>query len=414
MSWATNPLRVSLALLFAISLQGCANLQTINRSSSVPFGTASGKVVHLDAQQRLVVFAANRYCAEPSPDALAAYASALGLSGSKLPSSSVAASGALNSMAGSIGLRTQSITLMRDTLYRTCEASLNGRISDSQVAVLMARSQDLTAVILAIEQLTGAVAAPPITLAGSGNASAANTMMANTQALSQAREMEAQAKKPRDAAEIAKNDAETAYKDAQTETERLRVEAEADTTDAAKADLLAKQRLIQEDKRKAFEAAQATFKLKEDAYLAHKSTADQIAALHDASSNQTSAGAGGLSQAGEATIYRSPNLSDAAAASISTTVEALVKTLLGKTYFNDACLAILMQPSEVNSVIGHLSRMASEQTAAMASTDSRVVAMASSNAAEATTAVRELLANQAAIKATCLKYFDALGVKALN
>lgn len=163
-------------LLLCVTSVGCANVNTLARSSSTPMAGGRSKAIHLDAQQRLVVFTAKKYCAEPSPDALAAYAAALGLSGSKLPGDSLAASGALNSVAGSIGLRTQSITLMRDTLYRNCEAAFNGYLSDEQVAIMMSRSQDLTAVILAIEQLTGAVAAPPVTLNTGGTSSSASTL----------------------------------------------------------------------------------------------------------------------------------------------------------------------------------------------------------------------------------------------
>jgi hypothetical protein len=49
---------------------GCANLQTIDRQTSFDrsgLGT-KGLAIHLDANQRLVVFSAQKYCAEPSPD----------------------------------------------------------------------------------------------------------------------------------------------------------------------------------------------------------------------------------------------------------------------------------------------------------------------------------------------------------
>lgn len=192
--------RMLCLLLLCATAAGCANVNTLARSSSIPT-QRGGKAIHLDAQQRLVVFTAMKYCAEPSPDALAAYAAALGFSGSKLPGDSLSASGALNSVAGSIGLRTQSITLMRDTLYRNCEAALNGYLGPEQMAVLMSRSQDLTAVILAIEQLTGAVAAPPVTLNTGGSSSSASTLAANTEALKAAEEQLARTKKARDEAE---------------------------------------------------------------------------------------------------------------------------------------------------------------------------------------------------------------------
>src|SRR5262249_28678488 len=75
----------------------------------------------------------------------------------------------------SIGLRTQAITLMRDALYRLCEASANGDVSDISVTQLLGRSQDLTAVVVAVEQLTGATAANQVLLTGTTSANAAAT-----------------------------------------------------------------------------------------------------------------------------------------------------------------------------------------------------------------------------------------------
>ena len=394
-------------LVAMITLSGCANIQTVSRSSTIPFGATKGRAIHLDAQQRLVVFAAGKFCAEPSPDALAAYASALGVSGSRLPKETIAASSALSSMAGSIGLRTQSITLMRDSLYRTCEASLNKNLSDSQVAVLMARSQDLTAVILAIEQLTGAVAAPPITLAGSGSASAAATLMANTEALKQARAAEGKAKSERDAAEILKNEAETAYDAAKTETANRRAASDAMPADVEKAKLLTEQLEVEKNKRVEFDTANADFKLKDDAHTLQKQTADQIAALRDASSNMTSAGVGGTSHAGQAVVYRS-QLTDVAAEKIAGATKDLVTKLLDKTYFADACMAILMQPSETNAVARQLQGIASRQGAHTADGGIDMSALAANDAA------KTLLATEASLKTTCLTYFDSLATRALN
>lgn len=51
-------------------LASCANLNTLNRSSSLPGG---GKGIHLDIHQRMVMVGDEGvYCTEPSPDALAA------------------------------------------------------------------------------------------------------------------------------------------------------------------------------------------------------------------------------------------------------------------------------------------------------------------------------------------------------
>ncbi len=66
-------------VILSMGLSGCANFQTVSRQTTLP-GGSGGLAIHLDAQQRLVVVnALGRYCTEPSPDALAAYASSLGL-----------------------------------------------------------------------------------------------------------------------------------------------------------------------------------------------------------------------------------------------------------------------------------------------------------------------------------------------
>ena len=146
---------------------GCANLNTVARTTALPVNDQAGVAIHLDAQQRVVMHHADKYCAEPSPDGLQAYTAALGLSGFR-PSQTQhdpAVESGQRTSAANIGLRTQSITLMRDALYRLCEAYHNGAVNETTLAMLLKRSLDQTAAILAIEQLTGAVVANQLILA---------------------------------------------------------------------------------------------------------------------------------------------------------------------------------------------------------------------------------------------------------
>ncbi len=55
--------------------------------------------------------------------------------------------GALLERAGTIGLRPQTITWLRDSLFRVCEAGFNKQIgpSPSMIARLHGRFQDVTA-----------------------------------------------------------------------------------------------------------------------------------------------------------------------------------------------------------------------------------------------------------------------------
>ena len=184
------------------SCQNSANRLTIERATPIPQLIQKDKqsnvedkraeggaiAIHLDAQQRLVLVTARGYCAEPSPDALSAYVATLGL-GAATPSEAAASfASALQGSVASIGLRTQSITLMRDALYRMCEAANNGKLDELQVARFLRRSQDLTAVVLAIEQLTGVVAANQVILTPQSSADASANLVANQQLLDQARQ----------------------------------------------------------------------------------------------------------------------------------------------------------------------------------------------------------------------------------
>ena len=165
---------------FVVFMSACANINTIDRVTTIKSGPGEATAVHLDIQQRLmIVNEFGYYCSEPSPDALAAYAAALGIGATTNAGEAASAAGGGQGSAASVGLRSQSITLMRDALYRMCEAYVNGAIGPAQIASLLGRSQDLTAVILAVEQLTGAPTADQAALTGTTSADSTATSLAN-------------------------------------------------------------------------------------------------------------------------------------------------------------------------------------------------------------------------------------------
>ena len=156
-------LRLTLAAAAALALPGCANLHTIDRVTDLP---ANGKAIHLDSPQRVMyVRSDGKSCAEPTPDALQSYISSFGGTINTGPESA-SASSVLNANAASVGLHSQSITLMRQHLFNICEFAQNQWLNDADVLLLTERSQDLTLGVLAIEQLTGAVVARPASLVG--------------------------------------------------------------------------------------------------------------------------------------------------------------------------------------------------------------------------------------------------------
>lgn len=332
---------VSLALLSA-----CANINTIDRTTYLEDKTA--KAIHLDVQQRLlIVNNLGKYCAEPSPDALAAYAAALGVSASAPTSGSVSVAGGGQSTAASIGLRTQSITLMRDALYRMCEAYANGAIGEAQVVTLLNRSQDLTAVILAVEQLTGAVAANQAALTSSSGASGFATALNNSKLFAEASVHEARALKR---LEESKTE-QTAASDKHTQAEAAVVRAEAALSTlegaaqrdeekilAAKSDLTFR-RNLRDSTTANLKNADARVELYQRVYDNAQSVAAEIAKTPDSSSASSTANTTGASEL--STPIPTVALSKEATVAVSGAVRDIVMRVLEKDYVLDSCMSVI-------------------------------------------------------------------------
>ena len=176
--------KISLVVTLLVSVVGCAG------TIKLPLKDQPGIAIPLKAEDRLVLYNAKKYCAEPSPDAFRSYAKSLGLGAKFGENAAGSLSSAELSNAASIGLRTQSITLMRDILYRMCEAFNNGALGEVMAATLLGRSQDLVAVVLAIEQLTGTVAANQVVLTGTAGADAGTGLDDYKQLLNSAKQIE--------------------------------------------------------------------------------------------------------------------------------------------------------------------------------------------------------------------------------
>ena len=175
-------------LVSMIATAGCANLNSIHHefSDSSHTGGAKVRAVSVGAEQRFLEFAYNestsgtyptklwQICAEPSPDALAAFSGSF--AGSLSGQAAQGGGGAVNlatalaAQAAAFGLRTQSITLLRDNAFRLCEGHLNRSLDSRQFETLHRRLQNIMVASLAIEQLTG-YARPTIATVGA-NASA--------------------------------------------------------------------------------------------------------------------------------------------------------------------------------------------------------------------------------------------------
>lgn len=125
-----------------------------------------------------------RFCAEASPDVF----SVLSQSGSGSLSAGQAADPKTVNIAlqaaftsaetGSTISRTQTVNMLKEMMYRTCERFLNGQIGELEYPIIAARDQRIMTSILAIEQLTGVITPRPIAISASSEASTGDSASA--------------------------------------------------------------------------------------------------------------------------------------------------------------------------------------------------------------------------------------------
>ena len=116
-------------------------------------------------------------CAEPSPDFASVLATAIAGNLSTPEDIAVALSRSTNETGANIGLRSQSIQLLRDAAYRVCEAYAAGALDSVDYATLLRRNQVFTTAVLAVEQLTGSSQATPVVIGGTANVLAGEALV---------------------------------------------------------------------------------------------------------------------------------------------------------------------------------------------------------------------------------------------
>lgn len=145
------------ALGFFLTLPACTS--TITRPIAVDqnsFSLSAEQRVFLSRERASPTGTTHRVtCAEPSPDVLKAVADSLsaqaevaGRGGGGLSTSSAES-------AASIGLRTATIQLLRDGLYRICEAYANGALSEFGYALALSNFDEIMIRLISVEGLTG-------------------------------------------------------------------------------------------------------------------------------------------------------------------------------------------------------------------------------------------------------------------
>lgn len=186
----------------AILLSGCANLNSIHHEKTLSEDKPS--VFSMDARQRAIISRTTmeevvvyerdkngkkvknedgigykfeidrvsgvRMCAEQFPDvftvlsaSLSAQLAAKNEEGAQSLSGSLAAA---MQESGTTIARTQTVNLLREAMFRTCERYMNGALDKDSFVLQAMRDQQNMVSVLAIEQLTGVVTPPSSSLFG--------------------------------------------------------------------------------------------------------------------------------------------------------------------------------------------------------------------------------------------------------
>ena len=151
----SNIKQIILYSFIIISINGCSTIfKPIKIDASPPLS------VSVDAKQRLVIAIERKMpgeaqgktivCAEPSPDAFRALA-ASGGANVALAGKEIGGSGGMAEHAGALAMRTQTIQLLRDGLYRACEAYMNGAIDEGMYQRIIAGYDEVLITLVALE-----------------------------------------------------------------------------------------------------------------------------------------------------------------------------------------------------------------------------------------------------------------------
>jgi hypothetical protein len=157
-------MRAAFLLLSAIvclsALSGCARFNSIHRTTPLLKNEDVAEAISVDAKQRFLLSGKRDgvpiFCSEPSPDVFSVFSAALEAQGSKAEAFTAALKMATSESGGTVGIRTESIQLLRDAMYRICEAYLSRGIDPEQYSDMLRRYQKSMVTLIAIEQLTGA------------------------------------------------------------------------------------------------------------------------------------------------------------------------------------------------------------------------------------------------------------------
>ena len=322
-------------------LGGCANFNSIHHR----FNPNNGESMSIDAKQR-VVFSVKKdygekewtaFCAEPSPDALAAVSASLGLDAS-VGAKALGAAFTNSESAASIGLRTQSITILRDGMYRLCEGYASGALDDIGFARLQRRYQAIMLGLLAIEQLTGATVAKQAVLTGNSSAKLGAGLGEITVLVAETRGRAANAK-----ASLGEKTADLQGK--QMALEKVDADLKKEITASSAESVKAKElKVSQKEASDAVLAAEAAKRKAAITSATEDAELENLLSLRKdvQRASAIASTAGSLSAVSSAALGRT---SDPAVATIAAAVTTIVTTIVEHDYSREACMDMLTSRS---------------------------------------------------------------------
>ena len=153
----------------------CLIIATVSMSACSMFGS-SPEIHSIGSEQALLTDASYRaiikfnrnddyvICAEPSPDVAKALSEgfSVGLAGAlqgvegATPEASASLGRSAAESLAQLGERLATIQLLRDALFRACEAYANGALSETAYAILLSRYDDTMVTLLTSELAAGA------------------------------------------------------------------------------------------------------------------------------------------------------------------------------------------------------------------------------------------------------------------
>jgi len=177
-------IRLALILPAAAVLAGCWETR-LNVRPENSLGDSKSGSIHFNAAEYRAILSVPRgerggrfiTCVEPSPDIAKVFGTAFGVAAEGTEpkiglQASLAVSMSRAASAAQLGERLATIQLLRDVLYRACEAYANGALDETSYSVIMSRMDDMIVTMLLGELTAGNFGRRPASLSAAAGGTA--------------------------------------------------------------------------------------------------------------------------------------------------------------------------------------------------------------------------------------------------